>query len=371
MGVYRRPDSTFYWMRLEGTNRRVCTKIPVGGKAQREAAEAVYRATMTALAKEDLGLPTGMSGGTLTLLEFSRWYETNILPKHRGQERELEILAILRSHLGALDLRDITRATVQEYQAVRLKAKKAPGTVNREVAVLKAIIREAVTAGHLAASPLAGMPMLRMVRRDPRTLSAADEVRLLEQLPHDLRVLYIVAVDTLARLSNVLNLTREEDRGTHLALVDSKTGPYEVPLSSRARAALDSLPKTDAYYFPDRRKAKAERDRRMAIRSALRRACARCTPPIPFGRAAGGITFHGATRATGATRMLRAQVDPRTVQKIGNWASFTTMGRYLAAGDMDVRAKAVELIAPGAVTPPSRDDEPKPQAPPDQRDTAS
>lgn len=345
MGVYARRDSPYFWMLLERPGQKPLkesTKIirdapdAMARKFQRQQAEEIYRARMTDLARARHDLPS-LDPATITFTAYADWYDAHVIEKHRGAERERYALRRLRAHFGPMDLAAITAAAVSEYETARTTAKAKPGTVNREIALLKRMLVLAAPK-YLDASPLAGRPMLRTVPIRKRVLTPAEEARLLQQLAPADQALYIVAVDTLARLSNVLNLTRAENRGTYLALVDSKTGPYEVPLSTRARKALDALPNTGPYYFAHRRRAKTERDRRGVIRRMLERACERAK--IPYGRAIGGITFHTATRATGATRMLRAGVDARTVQGIGNWASFDQMGDYLQT-DMQLKRTAV------------------------------
>lgn len=332
-------------MLLEPTGKKCSTGIPKDApdaftrKRQRDDAEAIYRARMTDLARASHGLPAH-DPAAVTFNAFADWYDTHHVEKHRGKEREREILPLLRAHFGKLDLTAITTDVVAEYETVRL-AKRKPGTVNREVALLKQMLSAAVPK-YLPASPLKGRPTLRTVPIRKRVLSGAEEARVLDELSPADRALYIVAVDTLARLSNVMNLTRAENKRTHLDLVDSKTGAYTVPLSPRARKALDALPDDGPYYFPHRRIAKTERDRRGAIRMMLKRACKRAK--VPYGRAVGGITFHTGTRATGATRLLRAGVDPKTVQAIGNWASFDQMGDYLQT-DMKQKQAAVRMAA--------------------------
>jgi hypothetical protein len=316
-------------------------------KQQRQSAEEIYRARMTELARGRHALPSLTApAAPITFSAFADWYAVNKIPKHRGAEREQYALLPLRAFFGALPLTAITNATVDEYETARL-AKVKPRTVNREVALLKMILAAAVPT-HLPTSPLLRRRLLRVVKPPKRVLTPAEELRLLEELPDRDRVLYIVAVDTLARLSNVINLRRDENKGTYLALTDSKTGPYRVPLSTRAKQALASLPQDGPYYFPHRRHANI-RDTRGAVRRMLERACKRAK--IPYGRAAGGVTFHTATRATGATRMLRQHVDPATVQAIGNWKDFRAMQEYLEP-DAAHMTRAVNLIAP--ITPASR-----------------
>lgn len=358
MGVYARADSKFWWMLLETSGQKCSTKIPrhapdaFSRKHQREQAEAVYRSRMTDLARMANGLPA-LDPERITFSAFADWYDMHVIAKHRGKDRERQILVHLRAAFGPKPLHAITPTAVTEYETARL-ARVKPRTVNREVALLKAILAAAVPR-YLPASPLAGRKMLRVVKPRKRVLTAEEEARLLAQLPPADRALFVLAVDTLIRLSNAVNLSRAEDKGTHLELVDSKTGPYEVPLSTRARAALDALPKQGPYFFPHRRTAKLARDTRGAIRRLLERACKRCDPPIPYGRAVAGITWHTATRASGATRMLRAGVDPKTVQEIGNWASLEQMSEYLMT-DSDRKRAAVETI--GGLRPKARNRKP-------------
>ena len=84
------------------------------------------------------------------------------------------------------------------------------------------------------------------------------------------------------------------------------------------------------------------RDRRAAIRLLLRRTCLKLA--IPYGRKAGGITFHWATRRTGATRMIAAGVDVKTVQEIGNWRTPTCSSTSTLKSNAAARQRAVEIV---------------------------
>lgn len=350
MGIYIRKDSKFFWMLLERPHQKpICqsTKIPIKAhsaairKQNRQDAEDVYAAAMGDLARTRHDLPTHDTT-TISFSDYADWYDRNVIATHRGAAREREILPHLVAFFRQRDLATIDRARASEYQTWRAGMKWrgqpiSPSTINREVALLKTMLQVAVPK-YLKASPLAGMTLLRVVKRRKRTLTYAEEQRLLAELEPADQALYVVAVDTLIRLSNVLNLKRSEYKRTHLALEDSKTGPYDVPLSDRARKALDQLPKDGEYFFPHRRVAAAASGRRSIIRVLLLKACAKTSPPIPYGRAIGGITWHTATRATGATRMLQAGHDPKTVQRVGNWHSFDQMGEYLETDDARMHA---------------------------------
>lgn len=355
MGLYIRQDSKYYWMRLEHPGAKPeSTRVlhasdqpAVVRKQQRDDAMAIYRARMTELARSDHQLPR--RGPTIGFSTYAEWFDEHHIAKHRGAARDREIMVPLRAFFADRDLGTIDQPLVHEYMTHRMDDDVSARTVNREVDVLKSMLHAAVPR-YLSASPLVGMKRLRIVKPAKRLLTHDEETRLLAQLPPADQALFVVALDTLMRLSNVLDLKRSEDKGNFLALTDSKTGPYTVPLSARARAALDSLPANGDYYFSHRRGAKTARDRRGAIRRMLERACDTATPKIPYGRAVAGITFHTATRATGATRMLQAGHDPRTVQEVGNWADFRAMAEYLHT-DQARKTAAVNSIAPESATP--------------------
>lgn len=274
------------------------------------------------------------------------------MPKHRGQERDLELLEQLEKFFGRDDLTTITRARVDEFLTKRTTTdKKKPVTANREIDLLKAMLVAAVPE-YLPSSPIAGMKRLRTTKIRKRVLSPKEEKRLLAALPERDRPIFLAAVDTLLRLTNVINLRRDEDHGTFLE-IDTKTTAHRVPVSTRLRAALDAIPVDDRhpdYYFWWRRRAKTARDRRGVIRKVLYTACE--AAGVPYGRAIAGVTWHTSTRASGATRMLRDGVDPATVQEIGHWASLAQMGDYLTTDDARMQA-AVNRIGRGVTLPAS------------------
>jgi integrase len=168
----------------------------------------------------------------------------------------------------------------------------------------------------------------------------------------------LCGLDTLARLSSILNLKRSDDHKTHLTLYDTKNGQaYDPPVSKRLRAAFDAVPVDPAnaeYYFPRRRRPK-DRERRNVIAHALQRACAKAG--VPYGRARRGITFHWATRRTGTTRMLRRGGEGAisAVQQIGGWKSANvplTIYREVATPGMKalVEVVGVNVKVPKAKT---------------------
>lgn len=350
MGVFSRPDSPWYHLWLETVQRKEKTAIRVGTttaqrRTSRLLADELYHQRMTALAIAVHHLPVAKPA--LTFDRFADWYATHISAHHRGRLREAEILKSLRAAFGPILLADLDAARILEWRSTRAAATTA-STANRETDLLKALLMAAVPK-YLSASPIARLRRLRTARSETRVLTHAEEVRLLKQLHKADRALVVCALDTLMRLSDVVNLKREQDRKTYLLVVDPKVAPYHVPVSARLRKALDALPVRGPYYFAHRRRAKNSRDFRSGIKSMLKRACA--LAGIPYGRHATlkdgtvvtGLTFHG-LRHTAATRLAEAGVSLRIIQDLGGWKSLRQLERYAIPGEPAKRA-AVEAIS--------------------------
>lgn len=377
MGVFIRPDSPYFWVRLEQPSGRAKpepTKIPHVGpketaKQRRRDAEAYYNARMTQLAKARVGLPTGEPEAAPDpaplFCEFADWFETHKIPQRRGAQREREILKILRPFFNPKRLDEITKPLTQEWMTARRSPTVSARTVNREVDVLKSILQAAVEAGHLAESPLYGMRQLKVLAPKRRLMTPDEEARLLAVLAPDDKAILLLGLDSLIRLNDILDLHRADLdlAGARVYVRDPKgqrASPYHAPLSARTRAALAALPPVAAsepFLFPRRRVAKTESDRGAVIRAMLKTACAKATPPIPYGRTLGGITFHWATRRTGATRMLQGGADMKAVQTVGNWKTATIMFDIYNETTTDAMRAAVEVVgAPPAPPqpPPAR-----------------
>ncbi|MEP7304166.1 MAG: tyrosine-type recombinase/integrase [Acidobacteriota bacterium] len=376
MGIYQRPDSRFWWLYLETAfagQRRCRTDFPVGTtktqkRDSRLAAEAEYQRRMLRLGQ---GQPAEAAPDPITFQTLATWYDTHVIPHHKGHERERQILPRLVAAFGSLELQDITAERVIAWRSQRLVTpvviahcggpkgrkhtypKPAPRTVNREVDFLQQILAEAVRTKQLALSPLVGLTNLPAPPIRRRTMTPDEEQRLLPALAVHDRAIVLVGLDGLVRLGDILDLRRADDHNTYLEIRDSKNGrAYHVPVSARLRIALDAVPvdpRHPDWYFPQRRRGKSQRNRTRAFRKALSRACAQAKPPVRYGKARDGITFHWATRRTGASRMIRAGGEKvlGVVQQIGNWKDVGVLVEiYQEAITDDMRAAVETVSAP-------------------------
>lgn len=343
MGIYTRPDSPWFWLHLERPGQkpiRERTGIPVNGstpeqtKDLRRLAEAAYNVRMAELARTRYRLPATTRARTVgALLD---WYLAHVSVHKRSKASDHRIAGLLRARFGALPVPDVTREGIREWMTDRRRQVSA-ATVNREFALLRHALRQAVP-DEIEINPCTGIARLREARREIAILSREEEVRLLAVLNPWETAIILTALDTLMRLTNVRLLKREHDQGAWLTVVDSKVDRYEVPVSTRLRAALDALPERGPYYFGTRADQPPSKGR---ITRMFRDACQRAH--IRTGRAVGGLTFH-CLRHTGASRLVEAGVDLRTVQELGGWKTLTQLARYAHASDAR-RLQAVNLIA--------------------------
>lgn len=342
MGVYTRPDSPYFWLYLETTKQKERTKILIGETAAqrhegRRLADQRYYQRMNELAARLYKLPSAQPA--IRFDKYAAAYLADVISQHKGREREAEMVTILIRELGAELLSAIDQDRVRTYRRIR-RATIAASTANREVALLKAMLRDAVPK-YIQVSPLVGMKSLPVVTPKRRIMTADEERRLLAIADPVERALLIVAVDGLIRMGDLLDLQRTDHKGDWLYVGDPKGGhPYEVALTARAKKALAAIPGDDRYFFQRYRRLKNEKGRRGAVRQALMRLCR--DAGVPYGKKNHGITFHWATRRTGATRLVvDRHASIPAVQRQGNWKTADVLLSIYAEADREAQRDAI------------------------------
>lgn len=347
MGVFTRSDSKYFWLYLETIRRKERTDILVGDtvaqrRDNRRLADARYHQRMNTIAARHYKLP--LAKDAITFTAYAQSYARDTVPHHKGAVREREILKQLMAFFGATPLSLLDQDRVRGYMMAR-RATVSARTVNREVELLKAMLSAAVPK-YLDASPIAGMKKLATVPPTRRLMTPAEEAKILPHLAPDDAAIFLIGRDGLVRLSDILDLRWRDDHGKTIYIADPKdpkqSRPYAIPVSARVRAALDRLPHSDPYMFPRRRRALPEH-RGAVIRSALARACE--AAHVLYGWKNGGITFHWATRRSGATLMLQRGAELKAVQAIGNWKHPSVMLEIYAESTSAEASRAVELVS--------------------------
>lgn len=346
MALFTRPDSPFWWYWIEGTTTRKSTRVPIGGgsaeqnRELKRQARAIYAAAQAHEAQHGAGL--SKTRATISYRDFSTWFETHETAHHRGAAGEASILRQLALYFNRFaSLAEIAESNVKEWMTWRVKTVE-PSTVNRELDVLKRLMIAAVPT-YLEKSPIAGLRRFRVDEKEPRILTPDEELKMLAAGSLEDRAWLLTALDTLLRLSNVVNLkwaqVKFQTRG--IVPLNAKVKHDIVPISTRMYAALRALPQDTVWVFPGFHVVGEKPS--AAKNKIIRRFDLLCQlAHVPHGRAAEGVTFH-CLRHTGATRALQRGASVRTVMKLGGWKDERSVMRYVHAADSDVR-KAAESI---------------------------
>jgi integrase len=385
-------DGSPYWQfwhteQLPYKRMRISTQIPVRADSAAQAKTQKLSAIEAALkfragdaaTRERLMPKTHVCVPQLdTFSSYLRWWAEHRLPTHSksGQARAQQIMPRLEAAFGDLALSEITIERVQEWITERLKTvpiievdgqlpRKGklpkPQTVNREVGLLKSILKDATNGGRLLdseskrlrVSPLYGMKNLKPANVPPKkVLTLEQQARILEQLQDNPEryALVLLGIKTLARLTNLLGLERRYyDADTRmLTYAQTKNGTqHQVWVDDDLAAALEAIPKNGAHFFPSCRVGE-RRNWNSHVRQWFESACKRAG--VPYGRERGGITWHGATRRSSASRLLANGHNIFTVQAIGNWKDIRMVREYQVPEDAVIKA-ALQSLAPRLSTP--------------------
>lgn len=252
--------------------------------------------------------------------------------------------ACFDSELGGKRLPEITVWLVEKWRSARLKAGRAPSTINRDLTALKSALNRAVEWGYIDANPIAKFKPAKVDQKGVvRYLSDAEEARLrvaliereerarreresanrwrrargyptlpeLTGYTDHLRPLVLVALNTGLRRGELFNLTWDDvDLDRAMLTVrggGAKSGQTRhVPLNTEAAAVLRDWQATTGakagYVFPGKEGGRLDN-----IATAWRAAVA----------AAGieGFRFHD-LRHTFASKLVMAGVDLNTVREL-------------------------------------------------------
>src|SRR4030095_13134993 len=238
MGIYIRPESPYWWMYLETLKQKEKTDIRVGTTiVQRRESKRLaldrYHQRMNELAARLYQLPTARPA--IRFAKYAEPYKTDTIAHRAGARRELEMCAHLIAFFGDDLLTAIDRDRVKAYHTMRRTdmPPAAAVTINREVDLLKGMLRDAVPK-YLSASPLVGMPRLRIVPPQRRYVSEDEFERLLAVGDAQDRAILLLGRDLLIRLGDLLDLKQTDRDGACLYVRDPKGGePYAPGPSPR------------------------------------------------------------------------------------------------------------------------------------------
>ncbi len=314
------------------------------------------------------GGQTAMDGSKLTFREFAEDYKTRrLIPAKYHQDRKVaglrshrtarNFLNNLLSYFGNKRISDITPAEIEHFKQKRFdtpitstkkgettERPRAIASVNRELALLRSMLNDAIYNGWLTRSPFLNAKLLSLsdeVRRERvlsfdeenRLLGACDEIITLnyerngksitstqKSKRQHLKPLLVAALDTAMRSGELLTLKwRDIDFANRLInIIAFNTKTAKARTVGMTQRVYDELSKLWEQSPGD------QDELVFGIRDSVKRA---------FGSACrdAGIAdfrFHDC-RHTAITRMIQAGLSPMEVMKISGHTQMNTFARYV------------------------------------------
>jgi integrase len=245
VSVYKQPKSPHWLIEVQIEGRRFRRSSKTTSKREAQAIERAWRAELEA--PETVEAPPLLLGDAL-----DRYFHTVIEPRNprRSAQSDRYLLHRIRDELGApTPLSTITAGRIATFSDKLLREGRTPATVNKYLAMLRAMLRKAARGwGALAEVPSITLFKLRNERY--RWLTEAEEGRLLAASAPHLRDLLVFLLDTGARLGEATGLTwRDVELDRHPRAVAkfmvTKSGhPRGVPLTRRVEQLLRRLKQT-------------------------------------------------------------------------------------------------------------------------------
>jgi len=149
-------------------------------------------------------------------------------------------------------LQDVSQAAVDRYIVQRTKAVKA-STINRELAVLSAMLNQCVKWKLIPVNPLGKLKRLRIAPGRIRYLLPEERALLFPALSRHIHPIAVVALYTGMRKGEILALCWQDiDFGNDIIHVEnSKTHTRrDIPMAAEVKELLQGIPRNSERIFP-------------------------------------------------------------------------------------------------------------------------
>ncbi|MEP7308217.1 MAG: site-specific integrase [Acidobacteriota bacterium] len=256
----------------------------------------------------------------------AEYINTHAVPNKRAStlQRDREMLArVLLPTFGGQLLTEITAFGIEQLKAKRLAKGCRPGTVNRELMLLKGILTKAVEWKRLVVSPAAAVRPIKGTGARTRILTTDEQAALLEAYQkgrrRHVRPIIELLLITGARLGELLALRWEDTTDGYLRFVETKNGkPRRLPLTARMAEILARMPHKDpTFVFVSGRSGTRYKRLITGFKAALKDA----------GIDGADVVIH-TLRHTALSRMMDGGADVRTIMEISGHSSLAMLERY-------------------------------------------
>ncbi len=314
MSLYRHRKSAYWWCRFTIGGREVRQSTGTKDRRAAEEYEQKLRTKHWRVAK------LGEAHHTWGQAE-ARWLTERA--GKRSLERDRRIFAEY-AELRPVGLRDLTAGALSDLRTAREQS-VAPATVNREFALLRAVMTRAAKFWRWL-DHVPPVPMAQLEQSDPRFITRPQVETLLPLLPKHTAQMVRFAVSTGLRRGNITGLTWDRiEKGFAYVPGSQAKGKrgIPVPLNKEAAAVLkerEGIHGTHVFSF------RGKPITQVATK-AWRAACKAAGLP--------GLRFHD-LRHTWASWQAQAGTPAYVLRELGGWSTDAMVRRYahLGAGDL-------------------------------------
>jgi integrase len=198
---------------------------------------------------------------------FSEWVDQYLptVPNLKTRSRYSSSVNNLKASFAKLRLSQVTPDLIEDFKDHRLAQGAGPATVNRDLAVLRRMLKLAQRKRFIARTPFVEVELLeeRTVRRRPHIVTFDEEERILAVAEPHIHAITIIQLETGMRPNRETLMLKWDDIdlvNDVIRVRESKTqaGIRNVPISGRCKAELLAWrnrlgPEFSPYVFPSMR----------------------------------------------------------------------------------------------------------------------
>ena len=172
-----------------------------------------------------------------------------MLGRHKSAESKQYRIKKLTKHFGDIPLRAFNTLIVEQYQTMLLQERLKTASVNKEIAILKAMIGKAVEWELVEEDTLKRILKVKNYKesnRRLRFLSSKETQELVSVCDTHLQPIVICALHTGMRRGEILSLRWEQIdlQNGFITLTETKNGEHrEVPIDQTLRETINRLPR--------------------------------------------------------------------------------------------------------------------------------
>lgn len=337
MRVFKKGNK--WWIDYNVNGQRIRKPI----SERKSDAEKVLALKKVEIMKNRHGIPRETK---IKFKEFAPIYlEKHAIPKKKSFRSDISIINRLIPFFGNLYLEEITESHFETYRKKRLRQKSrtrenetvTPTTINREAAILKAILNRAVRWGFLGFNRINRIDMHREEPRG-RILTESEINLLLAHAGETLKKVLLIGLNTGMRLGEILNLEWNQVNTQHGFLTVRKTKSSKIrtiplnPVLEELFCEMELIKQNNYYVFENPQTKEALTTVRSAWYRLIEKTGIR------------NVRLHD-MRSTFATYALINGGDLKSLQEVLGHADLTTTAKYLQAKMHTKRALVNGFVA--------------------------